>query len=100
MTRPLALPARQLQAAARGKLDHAELAIGLKSAGLDDSQALAGALAAELTEQARTTLGQEEQQRRLDTAGQPCYQLPWVSGGIDLAGLYRLAAALREQRAA
>jgi anion-transporting ArsA/GET3 family ATPase len=100
MTRPLALPQRQLQAAARGKLDQAELAIGLKSAGLEDSQGLAGALAAELTEQARTTLGQEEQQQRLDTAGQPCYRLPWVSGGIDLAGLYRLAAALREQGAA
>jgi hypothetical protein len=100
MTRPLALPPGQLKKAAAGKLDLAQLAIGLKSAGLDDSHGLAGALAAELAEQARTTLGQEEQQRRLDTARQPCYRLPWISGAIDLAGLYRLATALREQKAA
>ncbi len=86
MTRPLALPPGQLQAAADGDLDQAQLALGLKSAGLDDSAVLAAALAAELSEQARTALGQELQQQRLDTAGQPCYQLPWLTGGIGLAG--------------
>jgi anion-transporting ArsA/GET3 family ATPase len=100
MTRPLALPPGQLQAAARGDLDQAQLALGLKSAGLDDSATLAAALAAELSEQARTALGQELQQHRLGTAGQPCYQLPWLTGGIGLAGLYQLASALRDQKAA
>ncbi len=100
MTRPLELPPGQLQAAADGDIDQAQLAIGLKSAGLDDSAGLAAALAAELSAQAKTTLGWELQQRRLDTVGQPCYQLPWLSGGIGLAGLYRLASALREQKAA
>lgn len=100
MTRPMALPPGQLHEAANGKLDLAQLAIGLKAAGLDDSQGLADALATELAEQARTTLGQEEQQQRLESARQPCYRLPWISGGMDLAGLYRLAAALREQKAA
>jgi anion-transporting ArsA/GET3 family ATPase len=100
MTRPLALPPDQLQAAADGNLDQAQLMVGLKSAGLDDGPALAAALAAELSEQARTALGQNLQQQRLDAAGQPCYQLPWISGGMDLAGLYRLASALREQKAA
>ena len=100
MTRPLALPPDQLRAAADGELDQAELSLGLKAAGLDDGPVLAGALAAELTEQARTALGQAEQQERLDAAGQLCYQLPWISGGMDLAGLYQLAAALREQKAA
>jgi anion-transporting ArsA/GET3 family ATPase len=100
MTRPLALPAGQLRAAARGELDQAQLALALKSAGLDDSSALAAALAAELSEQARTTLGQQLEQQRLETAGQPCYQLPWLSGDIGLGGLYQLAAALRDQKAA
>ena len=100
MARPLALPPGQLQAAADGDLDQSLLAVGLKSAGLDDSSGLAAALAAELAEQAKTALGQAVQQRRLDDAGRPCYQLPWISGGMDLAGLYRLAAALREQKAA
>jgi hypothetical protein len=100
MTRPLALPHDQLRAAAAGDLDQAQLALGLKAAGLDDSQTLAAGLAAELTEQARTALAQADQEQRLDTTGQPRYQLPWISGGIDLAGLYRLASALREQKAA
>jgi anion-transporting ArsA/GET3 family ATPase len=100
MTRPLALSNGQLQAAAQGDVDQALLSLGLKSAGLDDSTALATALAGELSQQARTALAQDEQQSRLDAAGQPSYQLPWISGGIDLAGLYRLAAALRAQKAA
>jgi anion-transporting ArsA/GET3 family ATPase len=99
MTRPLALPPEQLQAAADGELDQALLALGLKSAGLDHSSDLAAELAAELCEQARTALAQQVQAERLAQAGQPCYQLPWISGGIDLAGLYRLAAALRTQKA-
>jgi anion-transporting ArsA/GET3 family ATPase len=100
MTRPLALPPEELQAAADGELDQALLAVGLKSAGLDHSSDLAGALAAELSDQAKTALAQNLQADRLADAGQPCYQLPWISGRIDLAGLYRLAAALRTQRAA
>jgi anion-transporting ArsA/GET3 family ATPase len=100
MARPVPLPTGQLAAAAAGELDQAQLAIGLKSAGLDDSNSLAAALAAELSEQARTALAQAGQQQRLETAGQPCYELPWITGGMDLAGLYRLAAALREQGAA
>ena len=100
MARPLALPPDQLHAAADGHLDEALLMVGLKSAGLDDGPALAAGLAAELSEQARTALGQSLQQQRLDAAGRPCYQLPWITGGMDLAGLYRLASALREQKAA
>ena len=100
MARPLALPPDQVQAAADGNLDQSQLALGLKLAGLDDSSGLAGPLAAELSAQAKTVLGQELQQERLDTTGQPCYQLPWISGHIGLGGLYRLASALRQQRAA
>jgi len=100
MTRPVALAPGQLRAAADGELDQAQLALGLKSAGLDDSAGLAAALATELCDQARTALGQEAQQQRLDTADRPCYHLPWINGGMDLAGLYRLASLLREQKAA
>lgn len=100
MTRSLELPPDQLHRAADGDLDQALLALGLKSAGLDHSSELAAGLAAEVSEQATTALAQNLQQGRLDEAGQPCYQLPRISGRIDLAGLYRLAAALREQKAA
>jgi anion-transporting ArsA/GET3 family ATPase len=100
MARPVALTGDQLRAAAAGRLDEDELALGLKAAGLDDSRALAADLAAELAEQSRTELAQQAQRRRLDEPGQPVYQLPMIADGMDLAGLYRLAAALREQGAA
>jgi hypothetical protein len=100
MTRPLPLPADQIRAAAEGRLDTGELALGLKAAGLDDSRRLASALADELAADAKTALGQELQRARLDEPGQPCYELPWISDGVDLGGLYRLAAALRDQGAA
>jgi anion-transporting ArsA/GET3 family ATPase len=100
MTRPLPLPAAQLTAAAAGQLDAGELAAGLKAAGLDDSETLAGQLAAELADDAAAALGQQQQRDRLTEAGPPCYELPWLSDGIDLGGLYRLAAALKDQGAA
>jgi uncharacterized protein YidB (DUF937 family) len=100
MARPLALPPAQLAAAADGTLDVSQLALGLKAAGLEDIPGLAGGLGTELSEQARTALGQDVLLQRLAEAGQPRYELPWISDGMDLAGLYRLAAALRQQRAA
>jgi anion-transporting ArsA/GET3 family ATPase len=100
MTRPLALPPEQVKAAAAGQLDTDELALGLKTAGLDDSLSLAAQLADELAQDARSALDQQVQRERLEKAGQPCYDLPWISDGMDLAGLYRLAAVLRDQGAA
>jgi anion-transporting ArsA/GET3 family ATPase len=100
MTRPLALPGDEIRAAADGALDEDELALGLKAAGLDDARVLAGELAAELADDAKTELGRELQRARLDGPGQPRYELPWISDGVDLGGLYRLAAALRDQGAA
>jgi anion-transporting ArsA/GET3 family ATPase len=100
MARPLALPPEQLEAAAAGALDAGQLLLGLKAAGLDDLPAVAEGLATELSEQARTAAGQEVLLRRLSETGQPCYESPWISDGMDLGGLYRLAARLRDQRAA
>ena len=100
MVRPMALPMAQLEKVAAGSVDEHELAIGLKAAGLDDSMRLAGELAAEPTEHAVAAVGQEQQRRRLAEPGQPSYDLPMITDGIDLGGLYRLATALREQGAA
>jgi hypothetical protein len=106
MVRPTALTDDQLAAAARGDLDRHELDLGLKTAGIegstrpDGSSDVADALAAELSEHAAQVLSQRERRSLLTSAGQPCYDLPLVTDGMDLAGLYRLAAALREQGAA
>jgi anion-transporting ArsA/GET3 family ATPase len=106
MVRPVELTDDQVAAAAAGTLDAHDLALGLKAAGIEDSIGpdgnleLAGSLAAELTEHAREALAQREQRELLTKAGQPCYYLPLITDGMDLAGLYRLASALQEQGAA
>ena len=69
------------------------------SAGLPDSQVLAAGLGVELAEHTRNVLLQERERRELAAAGQPRYELPDITDGIDLSGLYRLAEALREQGA-
>jgi len=79
--------------------------VGLKAAGIEDSGPagnldLASSLAVELSERAREALAQRGQRELLADAGQPCYELPMITDGMDLAGLYRLASALREQGAA
>jgi hypothetical protein len=104
--RPTGLTDDQLAAVARGELDRHELVLGLKTAGLEGSPGpggsndVADALAAELGEHATQVLNQREHRRTLTGTGQPCYDLPLITDGVDLAGLYRLAAALREQGAA
>jgi len=106
MVRPTGLTDGQLAAAARGELDRHELDLGLKTAGIEGSQGsdgssdVADALAAELGEHATQVLSQREYRRALTGAGQPCYDLPLITDGMDLAGLYRLATALQEQGAA
>jgi anion-transporting ArsA/GET3 family ATPase len=94
------LPEADLKAAVNGRVDEAEIALGLKAAGLPDSQALAADLAAELAEHARSLAMQERERRELTAAGQPHYELPVIMDGIDLAGVYKLAEVLREQGAA
>ena len=76
------------------------LETALKAAGLADDPELAADLADELADEARTARSQRAQRRLLDGAGQPCYELPLIKDGIDLAALYRLAQALRDQGAA
>lgn len=100
MVRPDGLPEADLSAAVSGRVDEAEIALGLKAAGLSDSQSLAAALGTELAEHARGVAVQERERRELAAAGQPRYELPAIADGIDLGGLYRLAEALRELGAA
>ena len=76
------------------------LEVALKAVGLGEDSRLAADLAAELADEARTERTQSARRQTLDAAGQPCYELPLISDGIDLAALYRLAKALREQGAA
>jgi hypothetical protein len=104
MVRPTLLDDEQLHDAATGQLDVHELGLGLKAAGLEggaaQSAGLADALGAELADHATQVLAQREHRSALAAAGQPCYELPLITDGMDLAGLYRLARTLRDQGAA
>jgi anion-transporting ArsA/GET3 family ATPase len=100
MARPAMLSDADLAAAASGSLDVAELVLGLKAAGINDNHGLAAELATELKEHALQVALQNRERAELLTSGRPHYELPMIPDGIDLAGLYQLAAALRQQGAA
>ncbi|MGH3191116.1 MAG: ArsA-related P-loop ATPase [Streptosporangiaceae bacterium] len=100
MARPALLDPADLAAAASGSLDVTELAVGLKAAGISDNHGLAVDLMTELREHALQVALQNRERDELLTAGQPHYELPMIPDGIDLAGLYQLAATLRKQGAA
>lgn len=82
------------------RIDDDDLAHALKAAGVDGDAALPRDLAAELTEHVRHIAVQDRERSELAASGQPYYELPLLTHGVDLAGLYRLAADLREQGAA
>jgi hypothetical protein len=100
MARPALLDPADLAAAASGSLDVTELSVGLKAAGISDNHGLAADLMTELREHALQIALQNRERDELLTADQPHYELPMIPDGIDLAGLYQLAATLRKQGAA
>jgi anion-transporting ArsA/GET3 family ATPase len=96
MARPAVLSAEELKAAP----DVPAMAAALTDAGLRDTGDLAAALADELTEHARHVELQDRERAELEAAGPPVYELPMITEGVDLSGLHRLAAELRDQGAA
>ncbi|GGK80439.1 ATPase [Planomonospora parontospora subsp. parontospora] len=103
MVRTSLLPAEAVEAAAAGRFDPDELALGLKAAGLADgadAAAVASALTEEIVEHARRTELERQERASLDAAGRPRYELPLLPDGVDLAGLYELAESIRTQGAA
>jgi hypothetical protein len=101
MVRPPLLPEDDLSLAARDELDVEAIRMGIKAAGIEDRTAeIADALAVEAADHARRTALQEREKASLAEAQVPQYELPQLSDGMDLAGLYELAADLRRQGAA
>lgn len=101
MVRPPMLPEADLAAALTDELDLESIRMGVKAAGVEDDAAeIAQALAAEAADHARRTTLQGREMARLTDADVPQYELPHLSDGMDLAGLYELAEELRRQGAA
>ncbi|MEZ7129555.1 ArsA-related P-loop ATPase [Nonomuraea sp. AD125B] len=103
MVRESQLPQAALDQAATGRFDAAELVLGLKAAGVADgaeATALAEALAEEVVEHAHRTELERAERESLAEAGLPRFELPLLTDGVDLAGLYELAETIRTQGAA
>jgi len=96
MARPAVLTQEELKAAP----DVPAMTAALTDAGLRDTGDLAAALADELAEHARHVEVQDRERTELEAAGPPVYELPMITEGVDLSGLHRLAAELRDQGAA
>ena len=91
------LPPAHLATAERGELDREALAVGLKAAGLDPTEALVSALTAEAADHATRVALEERGRDALAALDRPSYELPLLPDTVDLAGLYELAAALEAQ---
>jgi len=87
----------ELAAAAKGRLDRAEVEAGLTAAGLPADAATVEALCEEAANLAERVALEQRERRTLAELGRPTYELPWMAEGMDLGGLHELAAALRAQ---
>ena len=96
------LDAVDLVAAARGRLDPAQVRAGLVAAGVVRNSsargdALVGALLAEASDHAVRVDLEDRGRDVLAALGRPTYELPRLAGGIDLGALYELAQSLLDQ---
>jgi len=96
MVREPLLPLSLLPDIAAGRLDTNELVRGLKSAGIDATDATVSALAGEATDHANRVLLEQRERGLLRAIGQPSVELPLLNASADLAGLYELARRLQE----
>jgi anion-transporting ArsA/GET3 family ATPase len=98
MTRPPLLPQPALTTAAAGTVDTAELRAGIAAAGL--AAKLVPALATEAVEHAERWQVEDRNRATLAELDLPTTELPFLTGPIDLGGLYELAELLRPDEAA
>lgn len=91
------LTVEQRTRAAAGELDTAAIRTGLETAGITLSAEDFTGLLTETAEHATTLQGQDENALQLLDLDVARLTLPALSEGMDLGGLYELAAYLREQ---
>ncbi|MFJ9799218.1 ArsA family ATPase [Streptomyces sp. NPDC101145] len=93
MVRPRLLDEDAVRAAAGDR--RADVARALAAAGVEGADRLVDPLLAQAAEHARRVELEREQREALAKLQVPTYELPLLGGGVDLAGLYRLARELR-----
>jgi anion-transporting ArsA/GET3 family ATPase len=95
--RPDRLPAGVVAAAAKGQLDQAEIGADLKAAGLTLTDDDLAELVCETVDHATRLQAERRARGQLRKADLPAIDLPELTGGVDVAGLYELAETLVEQ---
>jgi anion-transporting ArsA/GET3 family ATPase len=80
-----------------GAVPRAEVESALAEAGIEPSRLLVDGLIREGREHAERRALEDEQRRRIEKLDVPSYELPRLPDGIDLGGLYELAADLIDQ---
>ncbi len=93
---PLLSAGDRAQAQSR-QLPRAQIAAGLAAAGLPTSGTLIDALIGAAVDATDRVALEAAERAALTSLGRPTYELPWLAEGIDLGGLYELAAALTDQ---
>jgi len=86
-----------LEAALAGRLDTAEVAADLAAAGIEGGAGLVDGLVSEARDHAERRALEDAQRAVVDELGLPTYELPRLAGGVDLGGLYELAATLKTE---
>ncbi|QGK68382.1 AAA family ATPase [Allosaccharopolyspora coralli] len=94
---PDRLPARSTTAAADGRVDAKRIRAGLDSAGLNWNDEILDGLVTETVEHAVRTRAAVTAREELAEIDLPTLDLPDLTDGADLTGLYELAEHLREQ---
>jgi anion-transporting ArsA/GET3 family ATPase len=95
--RPRDLRVKDLAAARKGELDRAAIGSDLTSAGVDVTDDLVTGLLDEARDHAVRRALEDAQRKLVKGLGLPSYELPKLTQGVDLGGLYELAAALKDQ---
>jgi anion-transporting ArsA/GET3 family ATPase len=90
------LPIDGMSRAAEGELTGAELLPALTAAHLHDAEAVAEALAVEVTEHARRWAGQDALRDDVEALGRPTVELPLLPGPMDVGSLFELAGRLED----
>ena len=95
--RPREIEPADLEAALAGGLDAERIAEDLASAGVEADPDLVDGLVAEARDHAERRALEDAQRVVVDGFGVPVYELPRLPGGVDLGGLYELAADLKKE---
>jgi len=95
--RPRDLDEDDLAAIRADKVPKRTLSADLKRAGLSGTGTLVTGLLDEARDHAERRALENSQRAVVETLEVPTYELPLLVGGIDLGGLYELAALLRDQ---